>query len=930
MKTLSSSDFAHRETALTIYPEEWARHMESAEKEAAVATSVKYTYLFGNGIAEGNKEMKALLGGKGANLAEMSSIGLPVPPGFTISTETCKLYNELGQKWPEGLAEQVELGIQHIERAMGAGFGDPENPLLVSVRSGAAISMPGMMDTVLNLGLNDAAVEGLARKTGNVRFAYDAYRRFIDMFGDVVSGVSHHYFEEALGALKEEVGAASDVDLSAHDLKVLVDRYKAIYRQHTGYMFPEDPREQLAFAINAVFNSWNSDRAVKYRQINKITGLLGTAVNVQAMVFGNMGPDSGTGVCFTRNPSTGEKKLYGEFLVNAQGEDVVAGIRTPEPIEAMADEFPEAYHQLVETTQLLEKHYKNMQDIEFTVQKGTLYLLQTRNGKRTGTAAVRIAVDMVHEGLVDKRTAVRDLVEPRHLDQLLHPRFANPEGYQDAVIARGLPASPGAAVGRVVFTAEDAEREKKAAAEAKTPEEAEEHRVILVRIETSPEDVGGMDAAEGILTSRGGMTSHAAVVARGWGKPCVAGCGDIVINYETKSFTNGKVTVREGDWISINGSTGEVILGKQELVAPELSGYFAEFMSWVDEFRVMKVRTNADTPEDATKAREFGAQGIGLCRTEHMFFEGDRIRHVREMILSDTPEERKQALERLLPYQKEDFLGIFRAMEGLPVTIRLLDPPLHEFLPHDKQGQMEMAESFGITLAEVRAKVEALDEFNPMLGHRGCRLGITYPEITEMQTRAILEAAIELKQEGLNVLPEIMVPLVGTLAEFAHQKAVIEATAKLVFTEKDAEIDYQIGTMIEIPRAALTADEIATEADFFSFGTNDLTQLTFGYSRDDAGKFLPYYIEHKILPEDPFQSLDRQGVGQLVKMGVKLGRTTRPLLKVGICGEHGGDPASVHFCYEVGMDYVSCSPYRVPIARLAAAQAYLAAQDAKS
>ncbi len=904
--------------------------MESAEKEAMVETTVKYTYVFGNGIAEGNKEMKALLGGKGANLAEMSSIGLPVPPGFTISTEACKVYNELGRAWPEGLDEQVEAGIRHVEQAMGAGFGDAENPLLVSVRSGAAISMPGMMDTVLNLGLNDAVVEGLAKKTGNVRFAFDAYRRFIDMFGDVVSGVPHHHFEKALAALKEEVGAATDVDLSAHDLKVLVDRYKAIYRQHTGYMFPEDPREQLTFAINAVFDSWNSDRAIKYRQINKITGLLGTAVNVQAMVFGNMGPDSGTGVCFTRNPSTGEHKLYGEFLVNAQGEDVVAGIRTPEPIEQMEEEFPEAFHELVETTHLLEKHYKNMQDIEFTVQTGKLFLLQTRNGKRTGTAAVKIAVDMVHEGLVDKRTAVRDLVEPRHLDQLLHPRFADPEAYQRSVIARGLPASPGAAVGRVVFTAEDAERAKKRAAEAKTHEEAQEHRVILVRIETSPEDVGGMDAAEGILTSRGGMTSHAAVVARGWGKPCVAGCGDIVINYKTKTFTNGEVTVREGDWLSINGSTGEVILGKQELVEPELSGYFAEFMSWVDEFRVMKVRTNADTPADAARARAFGAQGIGLCRTEHMFFEEGRIRHVREMILSDTREERKQALERLLPYQKEDFLGIFRAMEGLPVTIRLLDPPLHEFLPHDKQGQMEMAESFGISLAEVKAKVDALSEFNPMLGHRGCRLGITYPEITEMQTRAILEAAIELKEEGLTVLPEIMVPLIGTLAEFAHQRAVIEATAKLVFTEKDAEIDYQIGTMIEIPRAALTADEIAAEADFFSFGTNDLTQLTFGYSRDDAGKFLPYYIEHKILPGDPFQSLDRQGVGQLVRLGVKLGRSTRPLLKVGICGEHGGDPASVHFCYEVGMDYVSCSPYRVPIARLAAAQAYLAAQDAEA
>ncbi|RMF53884.1 MAG: pyruvate, phosphate dikinase [Bacteroidetes bacterium] len=882
-------------------------------------TSIKYTYVFGNGKAEGDKSMKDLLGGKGANLAEMSAIGLPVPPGFTISTVACKEYYEAGERWPDGLEEQVEEGIRHIEEAMGAGFGDPENPLLVSVRSGAAISMPGMMDTVLNLGLNDEVVEGLARKTNNERFAYDAYRRFIDMFGDVVSGVDHHYFEEALEGLKQEVGAKNDVDLTAEHLKELVDRYKAVYRRHKGLMFPDDPREQLRLAISAVFKSWNSDRAIKYRQINKITGLLGTAVNVQAMVFGNMGEDSGTGVCFTRNPSTGEHKLYGEFLVNAQGEDVVAGIRTPEPIDKMAELLPQAYRELVETTSLLEKHYKNMQDIEFTVQTGKLYILQTRNGKRTGAAAVKIAVDMVREGLVDKRTAVRDLVEPRHIDQLLHPRFKDEEGYKDKVIAKGLPASPGAAVGKVVFSAEDAEAAR---------DRGED--VILVRIETSPEDVGGMDAAKGILTSRGGMTSHAAVVARGWGKPCVAGCGDIVINYKTKSFTNGEVTVHEGDWISINGSTGEVILGKQELVDPELSGDFATFMSWVDEFRVMKVRTNADTPADAAKAREFGAQGIGLCRTEHMFFEGDRILSMRKMIMASNEEERRAALDELLPYQKEDFLGIFRAMNGLPVTIRLLDPPLHEFLPHDEQGQQEMAEALGVTVDEVRAKVEALHEFNPMLGHRGCRLGITYPEITEMQARAILEAAVELDQEGVSVLPEIMVPLVGTVEELSNQRAVIEATAEKVFAEKGHRVDYQIGTMIEIPRAALTADEIARVADFFSFGTNDLTQLTFGYSRDDAGRFLPFYVEHKILKEDPFQTLDRDGVGQLVRIGVERGRSTRPLLKVGICGEHGGDPASVHFCYEVGMDYVSCSPFRVPVARLAAAQAYLASEDQKA
>ncbi|RMH63807.1 MAG: pyruvate, phosphate dikinase [Bacteroidetes bacterium] len=879
----------------------------------------KYVYRFGNGTAEGDKSMKALLGGKGANLAEMSSIGLPVPPGFTITTEACKSYYDNERTWPAGLEEQVAEGVRHLEEAMGARLGDADNPLLVSVRSGAAISMPGMMDTVLNLGMNDDVVEGLARKTGNERFAYDAYRRFIDMFGDVVMGVSHEHFEHAIETLKQEKGVKNDVDLSAEDLKVLVDRYKAIYRKHTGYMFPADPMEQLRFAIDAVFKSWNSDRAIKYRQINKIKGLLGTAVNVQAMVFGNMGPNSGTGVCFTRNPSTGEHELYGEFLVNAQGEDVVAGIRTPEPISQMADEFPQAYRELVEVTNRLEKHYKNMQDIEFTVQEGRLFILQTRNGKRTGPAAIKIAVDMVREGLVTKEEAVRDLVEPQHLDQLLHPRFEDEEAYKDKVIGKGLPASPGAAVGQVVFTAEDAEAAK-----------AEGKKVILVRIETSPEDVGGMNAAEGILTSRGGMTSHAAVVARGWGKPCVAGCSDIVINYKNKWFTTGDITVREWDWISINGSTGEVILDRQPLVDPELSGDFGTFMEWVDEYCGMKVRTNADTPADARKAREFGAQGIGLCRTEHMFFEGDRIIAVREMILAETEDERRAALAKLLPYQKEDFRGIFEAMAGLPVTIRLLDPPLHEFLPHDEEGQKEMAETLGISVKEVQAKVELLDEFNPMLGHRGCRLGITYPEITEMQTRAILEAAVELHQEGIDVLPEIMVPLVGTLAEFSNQRAVIERTAEQVFQEKGESIDYLIGTMIEIPRAALTAHEIAQEAEFFSFGTNDLTQLTFGYSRDDAGKFLPYYVDNKILPEDPFQSLDVEGVGQLVRMGTERGRSTKPNLKVGICGEHGGDPASVHFCYEVGMDYVSCSPFRVPIARLAAAQARLQKAQAEA
>jgi len=881
-------------------------------------TLEKMVYAFGGDKSEGDKSMKELLGGKGANLSEMCAIGLPVPPGFTISTATCRYYSEHGHEWPEGLEEQVREGVRHLEEAMGAGFGDAENPLLVSVRSGAAVSMPGMMDTVLNLGINDAVVEGLVKKTNNERFAYDAYRRFIDMFGDVVMGVPHELFEEAMEALKEERGVEDDADLTAADLRELVDRYKAIYRKRTGYMFPADPMEQLRFSINAVFNSWDSDRAIKYRRINKITGLIGTAVNVQAMVYGNMGSNSGTGVLFTRNPSTGENKLYGEFLIDAQGEDVVAGIRTPEDISRMAEEFPQAYKELIETINKLENHYSNMQDIEFTVQEGKLYILQTRNGKRTGTAAIKIAVDMVREKMVDKRTAVKELVEPTHLDQLLHPRFANEAGYQNNVIGRGLPASPGAAVGQVVFTAEDAEAARD-----------DGKQVILVRIETSPEDVGGMDAATGILTSRGGMTSHAAVVARGWGKPCVAGCNDIVINYKNKSFTNGDVTVHEGDWISLNGSTGEVITGEQELVAPELTGDFATFMEWVDEFRTMKVRANADAPHDAEKALEFGAEGIGLCRTEHMFFEGDRVRSVRKMILASSVEERRKALGELLPYQKDDFLGIFRAMAGKPVTVRLLDPPLHEFLPHDEKGKQEMASDLGVSVEEVQAKVDTLAEFNPMLGHRGCRLGITFPEITEMQTRAIIEAAVELKQEGVSVLPEIMVPLIGTVEEFADQKRVIDATAKKVFEEKGADVEYLVGTMIEVPRAALMADQIAKEAEFFSFGTNDLTQMAFGYSRDDAGKFLPYYIEEKILPFDPFQVLDQDGVGQLVRAGTERGRQTKNDLKIGICGEHGGDPSSVTFCFDIGMDYVSCSPFRVPIARLSAAQASIAQQDAK-
>ncbi|MCH8244837.1 MAG: pyruvate, phosphate dikinase [Bacteroidetes bacterium] len=881
------------------------------ETKVDVSTK-KYVFQFGGGKADGDKTQKDLLGGKGANLAEMSSIGLPVPPGMTLTTECCSFYSEHEGRWPIELEAQVRAGVSHLEAETGSQFGDASNPLLLSVRSGAAVSMPGMMDTVLNLGMNDTVVDGLAERSGNVRFAYDAYRRFIDMFGDVVMKVSHDHFEDAIDSLKVEKNASLDVDLTADDLKELVEQYKAIFLEHTGQMFPEDPNVQLRLSINAVFGSWESDRARKYRQINKIKDLIGTAVNVQAMVFGNMGPNSGTGVLFTRNPSTGENKLYGEFLVNAQGEDVVAGIRTPEDISKMESAFPEAFSQLVETTKRLENHYQNMQDIEFTIQDGKLYLLQTRNGKRTGASAIKIAVDMVEDGILEKEVAIRDLVEPAHIDQLLHPQFESTETYQEDVIARGLPASPGAAVGQVVFSAEHAEE---AAAEGR--------KVILVRTETSPEDVGGMNAAQGILTSRGGMTSHAAVVARGWGKPCVAGCGDISIDYGTASFTNGESTIKEGDWISINGSTGEIIQGNQKLVEASLSAEFDRFMSWVDEFRDMNVRANADTPEDARRAIDFGAEGIGLCRTEHMFFEGDRIDSMRQMILAETEEARRAALDKLLPFQKEDFRAIFREMDGFPVTIRLLDPPLHEFLPHGKEEQDEMARKMGVSIDAIQGKVKSLAEFNPMLGHRGCRLGITYPEITEMQTRAIIEAAVELSQEGVSVLPEIMVPLVGTVEEFVHQKTVIEKTAEAVFDEKGSTVEYLIGTMIEIPRAALMAEAIAREASFFSFGTNDLTQMAFGYSRDDAGKFLPEYVNQKILKDDPFQSLDIEGVGQLVRIGTERGREGRSDLKIGICGEHGGDPASIHFFYELGMSYVSCSPYRVPIARLASTQAKL-------
>jgi pyruvate, orthophosphate dikinase len=874
--------------------------------------NLKWVYTFGGGTAEGDRSMKTLLGGKGANLAEMCRIGLPVPPGFTISTESCKYYNDNGAKWPQGLKSQIKEGVTYIESLMNAGFGDPERPLLVSVRSGAADSMPGMMDTVLNLGLNDEVVEGLARVTGNERFAYDSYRRFIDMFGDVVMGVSHELFEESMEALKEEVGVTLDNELTADHLKELVDRYKAVYRQTTGFMFPDDPREQLTFAINAVFKSWNSARAAKYRQINKIFGLIGTAVNIQAMVFGNAGDDSATGVCFTRNPSTGEHKLYGEFLVNAQGEDVVAGIRTPLPIDDLRAIMPAQYQELDVLTRRLEMHYKNMQDIEFTIQQGRMYILQTRNGKRTGHAAIRIAVELVEEGIVTRPDAVMGLVDPLHLDQLLHPQLKEDAIIEEEILGRGLPASPGAAVGKVVLNSDEAEKLA-----------AKGERVILVRVETSPEDVGGMSASQGILTSRGGMTSHAAVVARGWGKPCVAGCSDIVINYKKRTFTNGKITVKEGDFISIDGTLGIVMLGEKPLVAPRFDDNYHKFMAWVTEFQHMGVRANADTPEDATKARGHGAVGIGLCRTEHMFFADDRISAIRRMILSDTPEERQEALNEILPFQKEDFKGIFLAMAGLPVTIRLLDPPLHEFLPHSDEEIIHVAHELQVPAKVMRNKVMNLKEFNPMLGHRGCRLGITHPEITRMQATAILEAAVELKRDGVDVIAEIMVPLIGTLAEFHHQKTIIQEVAESIFTAYGLRVDYKIGTMIEVPRAALTADQIAGEAEFFSFGTNDLTQMTYGYSRDDAGKFLMHYLNEKLLPFDPFQVLDTEGVGQLVQMAKERGRMVNPNLKVGICGEHGGDPHSINFCYSIGLDYVSCSPFRVPIARLAAAQAEL-------
>ncbi|MCS6867097.1 MAG: pyruvate, phosphate dikinase [Gemmataceae bacterium] len=880
--------------------------------------SAKYVYSFGGKTADGDGSMKELLGGKGANLAEMCKIGIPVPPGFTITTEVCAAYYEQGRKIPEAVLPQIDEALKKVEELVGKKFGDPNDPLLVSVRSGAALSMPGMMNTILNLGLTDASVEGLAKKTNNVRFAYDSYRRLIDMFGSTAMGLDHDHFEHELHSMKVAKGVKLDTDLTADDLKELVQRYKAVYKKDVGDDFPQDPKKQLMLAINAVFNSWMGHKAVEYRRIERITGLKGTAVNVQAMVFGNMGNTSGTGVAFTRDPNTGENVFYGDYLINAQGEDVVAGIRTPEPISQLEQEMPEVYRQLVQIRSVLEKHYKEMQDIEFTVQEGVLYMLQTRTGKRTGTAAVRIAVDMVREGLIDEATAVKR-VNPESLNHLLQPQL-DPKA-KEKPVAQGIAASPGAASGKVLLSAE---------AVVAHAEKFPHDPIILVRKETSPEDVAGMHLAKGILTSTGGKASHAAVVARGWGKPCVVGCEAIKIDEAHQQITIAGHVVKAGEFVTINGTTGDVIIGQVPTVPPSMTGDFATLMQWADKYRRLKIRTNADSPADALKAREFGAEGIGLCRTEHMFFGKDRIAAVREMILATTEEGRKKALAKIEPYQKQDFVGIFEAMDGFPVTIRLLDPPLHEFLPQrdNEKGAQEVAEQIGTTVEKVFERVDELHEFNPMMGFRGCRLPIVYPEIGDMQVRAIIEAAIEVKKKGKSVLPEIMIPLVGTVEELIFLKKRAIAVAEECMKKAGITVEYQIGTMIELPRAALTADEIATEAEFFSFGTNDLTQMTFGFSRDDIKGFMPTYLKEKILPIDPFQSIDQKGVGKLIDMGIRLGRESRKSkhnqhLKVGICGEHGGDPESVIFCHKVGMDYVSCSPFRVPIARLAAAQAAL-------
>jgi len=868
----------------------------------------KWVYLF----KEGSADMKNLLGGKGANLAEMTNLGLPIPQGFTVTTEACTDYYNSGQKITEEIQGQIFDAVTVLEEMQGKKFGDTEDPLLVSVRSGARASMPGMMDTILNLGLNDTAVEGFANKTGNPRFAYDSYRRFIQMFSDVVMEVPKPKFEAILEAVKEEKGAQYDTDLTAEDLQEVIKRYKALFKQEIGSDFPQEPQEQLMEAVKAVFRSWDNPRAIVYRRMNDIPGDWGTAVNVQAMVFGNMGDTSGTGVAFTRNPSTGSNGIYGEYLINAQGEDVVAGIRTPQPITRLEQDMPECYRQFMEIANKLENHYRDMQDMEFTIQEGKLFFLQTRSGKRTAPAALQIACDLVDEGKITPKEAVLR-IDAKSLDQLLHPTFDPAALKAGQVIGSALPASPGAAAGKVYFTADD----------AKAHHEAGE-RVVLVRLETSPEDIEGMHAAEGILTVRGGMTSHAAVVARGMGTACVSGCGEININEEAKVFTLGGETIHEGDYISLDGSTGKIYVGDIQTIEASVSGNFGRIMEWADQFRTLKVRTNADNPADTANAVKLGAEGIGLCRTEHMFFEPERIPKIRKMILSKTQEAREAALMELLPFQKADFKGMYEVLEGRPMTVRYLDPPLHEFVPTAIEDIEALAIDMGMTVAEVKAICDSLHEFNPMMGHRGCRLCVTYPEIAKMQTRAVMEAAIEVKAEkGYDIVPEIMIPLVGEKKELKFVKDIVVETAEAVKKEKNSDIQYMIGTMIEIPRAALTADEVAEEAEFFSFGTNDLTQMAFGFSRDDAGKFLDAYYKAKIYESDPFARLDQTGVGQLVEMGAEKGRQTRPNLKLGICGEHGGDPSSVEFCYKVGLDYVSCSPFRVPIARLAAAQAAL-------
>ena len=867
----------------------------------------KYVYAF----KEGNKDMRNLLGGKGANLAEMTGIGLPVPRGFTVTTEACIKYYDDGEDISKDIKDEILSHLVALEEETGKKFGDMENPLLVSVRSGARASMPGMMDTVLNLGLNDEVAKGFAKSTNNARFVYDSYRRFIQMFSDVVMGFPKSSFERKFDAIKEEKGVQYDTELTAEDLMEVVEIYKEEYKKHSGVDFPQDPKEQLLEAVKAVFRSWNNDRAITYRRLNDIPSSWGTAVNVQEMVYGNRGDDCGTGVAFTRNPATGEKKLYGEYLMNAQGEDVVAGIRTPQTIDTLKEVMPDCYEQFVNICNILENHYKDMQDMEFTIENGKLFMLQTRNGKRTAQAALKIAVDLVNEGMISKEEALLK-VEPKQLDQLLHPNFDQKALKEAKVVAKGLAASPGAATGKIYFTAEDVMEASKNG----------EKDILLVRLETSPEDIEGMNIAHGILTIRGGMTSHAAVVARGMGTCCVSGCGELVIDEEAKTVktVDGKV-YKEGDWMSLDGSTGNVYGEQVKTVEPEISGDFETFMGWADSVRRLRVRTNADSPKDAIQARKFGAEGIGLCRTEHMFFEGERILNFRRMIAADTLEIREEALDKILPYQRKDFEGLFEAMEGDPVVIRYLDPPLHEFLPHTDAEIKPLAESLGMSFEALKNRVESLKEFNPMMGHRGCRLAVTYPEIAKMQTRAVIEAAINVNKKGMNVTPEIMIPLVGDINELKYVKKVVTDTADQIIEEAGVELTYHVGTMIEIPRAAVTADEIAKEAEFFSFGTNDLTQMTYGFSRDDAAKFLNEYYTKGIFENDPFAKLDQNGVGKLVEMAAKLGKSARPDIHMGICGEHGGEPSSVEFCHRVGLDYVSCSPFRVPLARLAAAQA---------